>query len=254
MKIAWVTGGGTGIGRALAQALYRQGASVMITGRRQEVLEKTVQDIRSHPAKGRILFMAGDASDPAHVSDVLKRIAGEWGPVDLLINNAATNDYLEVSGAQVPDYEAAFKINCLSAIRTTEAVLPGMRKARQGSIVNISSMYGKWGSAKSATYTVSKFALAGYTDALRQSLFDTPIHVLGVYPGFIQTDMTSPFVVPGSMKSYLGKSSDQMARQILSAVRRRKAELLYPWYVPWVLRLQRWFPVFMDQLAQRIKR
>ena len=103
--IAWVTGGGTGIGRALAEALYRQGANVLITGRRKDVLEKTAQEIRSRPSRGQVVSMAGDANDPVHISEVMNGLLGHWGAVDLLINNAGTNDSLGAEKATLVAYD-----------------------------------------------------------------------------------------------------------------------------------------------------
>jgi len=254
MTIAWVTGGGTGIGRALARRLYRDGASVVITGRRKEVLEEAVAAISAEPSSGHILAIAGDATDPAHVTDVVAQIAHRWGAVELLINNAGVNFNRRLSETAVEEYQRSFEINCLAAIQTTSVVLPGMMKANAGAIVNISSIYGKWASARSASYSVGKFALAGYTDALRQSLIETGVHVMGVYPGFIQTDMTLPFVQPGSLKSRFGKTPDQIAEAIFEALHRKKADLYFPWYVSWVLRLHRWMPKLSDRVAERVKR
>jgi len=254
MTIAWVTGGGTGIGLALARRLYRDGASVVITGRRAEVLEQAVATIRAEPSSGHILSFVGDASDPAHVTDVVAQITHRWGAITCLINNAGVNFNHALSDTPIEEYQRSFEINCLAAIRTISAVLPEMKKANAGTLVNISSIYGKMASANSASYTVGKHALAGYTDVLRQSLANTGIQVLGVFPGFIQTDMTLPFVRQGSLRARAGKTPDQLADAIFQALRRRKSELYFPWYVPWALRLHRWFPKVTDRLADRIKR
>jgi 3-oxoacyl-[acyl-carrier protein] reductase len=254
MTIAWVTGGGTGIGRALARRLYHDGASVVITGRRREILEQAVAAISAEPSSGHILAMAGDASDPFHVADVAGQISHRWGSVDLLINNAGVNFNHSLPETTIEEYQRSFEINCLAAIRTTSAVLPDMMKANAGTVVNISSIFGRWASARSASYSVGKYALAGYTDVLRQSLIGTKIHVLGVYPGFIQTDMTMPFVRPGSFRSRWGRTPDQMADAILEALRRKKTELYFPWYVSWVLRLHRWMPNQSDRIIKRVTR
>jgi len=255
MTIAWITGGGTGIGRALAERLYHAGARVVISGRRNVVLEETVRELKASPGPGELMSIAGDASDSAHVRDVVARTKDRWGgAITLLINNAGANDYHRFFETPAGDYQKSFEINCLSAIRATEGVLPGMRDAGEGAIVNISSVYGRWASSNSASYSVGKFAVAGYTDVLRQALVDTSIHIMGVFPGFIETAMTLPFVQPGSMKSRFGKTPDQLAEKILQSLRRKKAELCYPWYVPWVWRFHRWMPVLSDRVARRVKR
>src|SRR5262245_56821973 len=108
--IAWVTGGGTGIGRALAQALYDRGDSIVITGRREEILEKTAAEIRSSASKGELLSIAGDASNPAHIQGVVERAKSRWGPIQLLINNAGVNDNKEVAQTSLEDYQKALEI------------------------------------------------------------------------------------------------------------------------------------------------
>jgi short-subunit dehydrogenase len=253
MTVAWVTGGGSGIGRALAYRLSEEGAHVVITGRHQEKLDETARLIRTHSAPGQILPIAGDAFDSAHVEEVVSRVSKEWGPINLLINNAGANLDSGQPRASFERYQQSLEINCLTAIRVAEAVLPAMRKAGEGSIVNISSIYGRWASGRSLSYSVGKYAMAGYTDALRQSLVGTGLHVMGVYPGFIMTQMTLPFIAPGSLKASFGKTPDQLARAVLTAWRRRKTELYFPWYVPWVLRFHRWMPKWSDSLANHVK-
>jgi short-subunit dehydrogenase len=253
-EVAWVTGGGTGIGRALAEQLYQRGTNVVITGRRADVLESAAKEIVSRGGPGKIHTISGDAADPTHVAHVVSDTKSRWGDITLLINNAGSNYNRHFKTATDEEYESAFQTNCMSAIRTTLAVLPAMRKSRHGAIVNVSSVYGRWGTATSASYSVSKFALAGYSEVLRQALVGSGVHVLCVFPGYIKTAMTSPFVKEGSLRSRIGKTPEQMAKAILSALRSRQVELYFPWYVPWVLRLHRWMPVWADQLAMKVKR
>ncbi len=254
MTVAWITGGGTGIGRALAKQLYSEGARVVISGRRGELLEEAAREITASKHSGEIRAIVGDAADPSHVSRVVADVKSRWGGIDLLVNNAGTNANHSLSDTPVEEYREALENNCLSAIRATSAVLPGMRAARRGAIINISSIYGRWASSTSASYSVSKYALSGYTDALRQGLVGSGVHVMGVFPGYIRTAMTTPFVQPGSLRSSLGKTPEELAAQILRALRREKRELYYPWYVPWVLRLHRWMPAVADRAAGRVKR
>lgn len=254
MTIAWVTGGGTGIGRALAEQLYQEGASVVITGRRAEVLAETAKAIASGPGTGKIHFIAGDAADAGHVRQVVSEIQARWGAITLLINNAGSNYNHALQATPTEEYQKAFGNNCLSAILATQAVLPAMRAANSGAIVQISSVYGRWGTATSASYSVSKFALTGFSEALQQDLAGSGIHVLSVFPGYIRTAMTTPFVQQGSLRARLGKTPAQMARAILRAVESRQRELYFPWYVFWVLRLHRWVPKLADKIAKRAKR
>ncbi|HVO32336.1 MAG TPA: SDR family oxidoreductase [Elusimicrobiota bacterium] len=253
MSVCWITGGGTGIGRALAEALCRRGDRVILSGRRSDVLESARRQIaESTPAP--VLAIPGDVSRPEYIQRVVATAEGQWGPINLLINNAGVNYTHSFSEAALAEFRESFEINCLAAVACIQAVLPAMRARRSGAIVNISSVYGKWASARSASYSVAKYAMAGLTDALRQDLQGSGVHVLGVYPGFIRTPMTEPFVVKGSLRDRMGRSPEAMARVILQAIDRGAGELHFPWYVPWVLRLHRWFPSWSDRLAARVRR
>lgn len=253
MTIAWVTGGGTGIGRALAEALCRQGSRVIISGRRNLVLQETAEAIRDQFPGADVLAIAGDITTPGHAESVVEKARQKWGTIDFLVNNAGVNRNHQEEDTSLDEYEAHWKINCLGAIASTRAVLPGMRREQRGTIVNISSIFGRWSSDSSAAYSVAKHALAGYSEALRQSLLGTPIHVMTVFPGFIRTAMTLPFVQPGSLRSRFGKDPADLAKAILRAVRHRHLELYYPWYVSGVLRLHRWMPGLTDRWAKAVR-
>ncbi len=253
MSVAWITGGGTGIGFAIAKGLCRQGSKVIITGRRPEPLEDSVRMIMSGKPAGEVIAVPGDAADPAHAKQVIHLVNKRWGTIELLVNNAGANDHKSIDESTLENYKKSFEINCLSAINCVSVVLPGMLGIKRGVVVNIASVLGKWASFGSASYSIGKYALAGYTDALRQHLVGSPIHVMGVYPGFIRTALTLPFVKPGSWKAGFGKTPEQMAAAILKAIQYRKAELYYPWYVPWALRLHRWMPVLADRMARKAK-
>ncbi len=251
--IAWVTGGGTGIGRALTERLYEEGAKIVISGRRKDVLDEAAREIGSRPG-GEIMAMAGDVTEKGMPEAVISVVEKRWGAIDLLVNNAGLNTYHSALETPLEEYRQSLEINCLAAIHCAELLLPSMLKAGRGAIVNISSVLGGWASANSASYSVSKYALKGYTDVLRQALVNTPVRVLGVYPGFVRTAMTLPTLEAGSFKSKLGIAPKTMAKAILGALRNGKVELYYPWYVPWVLRIHRWFPFWSDKLAVRVKR
>jgi hypothetical protein len=251
--ITWVTGGGTGIGRALAEALYREGHRVAISGRRESMLAEVVRSCSSLSGHGEIWPLAGDVGDAPTVARLANSLRERWGSVDLLINNAGFNINHSFSDSTPEEFIDLFRINCLSAVLCARAVLPGMLAQKRGTIVNVSSIFGRWASAKSAAYSVSKYALAGFNDALRQELAGTGIHVMGVYPGFINTAMTASAGESESWRRWLGRSPEAMAEAILRGVRRHAREVSYPWYVAWGLRFHRWFPETAESLRRRIQ-
>jgi NAD(P)-dependent dehydrogenase (short-subunit alcohol dehydrogenase family) len=257
MRIAWITGGGTGIGKALAKALYLEGWNVVISGRRADTLTQAADEITAlAPASsGRsVSAYSGDVSAAADVQRIASAIHQQVGPVDLLVNNAGANPYHAFSEATPDEFEEYFRINCLSAIRCAKAVLPGMRERNVGAIVNVSSILGKIAAVSSPAYTVGKFALTGFTDCLRQDVVGSGIHVMGVYPGFIRTDMTLPFVSPGSLRARMGKSPEAMAAAILKGLRRKRRDVFFPWYVPLAIALHHWFPGTVENWRRKIGR
>jgi len=253
MKVAWVTGGGTGIGRALAQALYREGYWVAISGRRRDVLDETSRQISASQGPGQIHALEADITDPSQIKSAVAVLGKFSGKVHLLINNAGDNPHHSFQETTLEEFQGSFHINCLGAIQIVKEVLPLMRHGEGATIVNVSSILGKMASAGSPSYSVSKYAMTGFTDMLRQWLVGSGIHVMGVYPGFIQTAMTAPFVQPGSIKSRFAASPESMARAILKGIRRQKAEVHYPWYVSWVLRFHRAMPEVAAKVARRVK-
>lgn len=250
-RVVWITGGGTGIGLALAAACLQRGDRVLITGRRESVLREAAA--RLNADEKSLLLLAGDAQEPGHAQAALELLRSRWAEPDLLINNAGANSYESVDEATPEDYQRAFAGNVLSAVVCTQAVLPAMKRRGSGRIVIISSVLGRWASAGSASYSVSKYAVAGFADALRQSLSPTPIRVLAVYPGFIRTPMTDPFVRPGSWKDRFGARPEAIADRILSSADRGRAELFYPAYARWMVRAWRLFPGPMDRFANRFR-
>jgi uncharacterized protein len=254
MTVAWITGGGTGIGRALAEAFYRDAYRVVISGRRQEVLAQAAQEINAAKGPGEVWAIAGDVGEVSYASELYRTVQARWGVIDILINNAGVNTYHSFQEASSEEYEQNFRDNCLSAIRCTKAVLPAMRARQSGAIVNISSILGRWASPTASAYSVTKYALSGFTDALRQELAGTGVHVMGVYPGFIRTPMTLPFVSPNSRRRHFGKSPESMAAAIVAALKRKKRTLFYPWYVPLALHLHDLFPGALESLRKYFDR
>lgn len=251
MNVAWVTGAGTGIGRALAFLLAERGMAVVISGRRREPLEDTTKAIQAKFPGARISAVVGDVADPNHAPQAVGE-AARLGQLTVLINNAGSNPNHPFEETTPEEFRQTFEANCLGAILCAKAALPALR-ASGGSIVNVGSVLGKWASRGSAAYSVAKYAVTGLTDLLRQELINSPVHVLGVYPGFIRTPMTEPFVEKGSVREKVGKTPDDMARAILKALDRKAATLHYPWYVSWLLVLHRWAPKSADRFARRMR-
>ncbi len=253
MRVGWITGGGSGIGRALAAQLCRDGFRVAISGRRPDILLRAASEIEKEYGKGCILALPGDASQPDYVNGAFSTIRQSLGDVELLINGAGVNTFRSFQDTTIQEYVESFSVNCISAIVCAKAVLPTMLELRRGTIVNISSLAGKWASAKSSAYSVAKHALVGFTDSLRQELQPKGVHVMGVYPGYIRTPMIMDRIAPHSLLERLSATPESMAAAILKGIGRKKREVFYPWYVSALLQSHQWLPGPMESLLRVFK-
>lgn len=177
-----VSGGGTGIGRAVVRRLAADGDRVTIVGRRALVLEDTAAEVNAAVGDKLVSTATADLTDPAQVQQIADAIAAD-GPVDVLVNNAGGNPNRTPQG--LPDladaYQEAFRVNVLTAVLLTEALMPHMTP-RTGRIVAVSSVAGLRGSGP---YGAAKAALHGWAMGLAQQLAPQQITVNVVAPGFV---------------------------------------------------------------------
>jgi len=187
-KIALVTGASRGIGQAIALELGRQGASVIGTA----TTEKGAQAIGDYLQAAGIAGQGAalDVNDPAQIESVLAAIRAKFGEVAILVNNAGiTKDNL-LARMSDDEWDDVLATNLKSVFRLSRAVLRGMMRARNGRIINISSVVGSMGNPGQANYAASKAGMAGFSKSLAQEIGSRNITVNCVAPGFIDTDMT----------------------------------------------------------------
>jgi uncharacterized oxidoreductase len=177
-----ITGGGSGIGRGLAQELHALGNQVVIAGRRRQALEETTA---ANPGMKSLTL---DIEDPAAIRAFAAQVAAEFPALNVLINNAGImrpEDLLEQK--DLADAEATVTTNLLGPIRLTAALLPHLRKQPRAAIVNVSSGLAFLPLALTPTYCATKAAIHSYTESLRYQLRGTPIEVLELVPPYVQT-------------------------------------------------------------------
>jgi 3-oxoacyl-[acyl-carrier protein] reductase len=187
-QVAFVTGGATGIGLAIARGLGAAGATVAIFNRRADRAAAAIAELRTGGCEARAF--TADVADTASIEAAFGEALGALGRVDILVNNAGlTRDglLLRMSDAQ---WDEVLDVNLKGAFRCCRTVAKPMMKARYGRIVNVSSVVGLMGNSGQANYAASKAGLLGLTRSLARELASRSITVNAVCPGYIETEMT----------------------------------------------------------------
>ena len=188
-QVALVTGASRGIGAAIAQALGKQGAVVIGTATSASGAEAITAHLKTAGVNG--VGMALDVTQPEQIDTVLKQIFEQYGDVTILVNNAGITKDTLLMRMKDEDWDAVLNTNLKSVFRMSQAVLRPMMKARQGRIINISSVVGHMGNAGQANYAAAKAGMTGFTKSMAQEVGSRGITVNCVAPGFIDTDMTA---------------------------------------------------------------
>ena len=186
-RIVLVTGASSGIGEAVARVLAAQGDTVALVARRRDRLDAVLADCRvTSPDSER---WVADLSVPATAADLALTIWDHFDGIDVVINNAGAPMRRHATQLTMEDVERTMATNYLSPVALTLAVLPRMVSRASGTIVNVSSLGGRLGIATEAAYSGSKFALAGWSEALAMDLDGTGVRVKLILPGAIDTEI-----------------------------------------------------------------
>ncbi|WP_168627793.1 MULTISPECIES: SDR family NAD(P)-dependent oxidoreductase [unclassified Cryobacterium] len=187
-KVAVVTGGGSGIGQAVALALAAEGAAVVVNDLKQEVAQEVVDQITG--AGGRARAVAGDVGNPDDVKDTVDVAVDEFGAVHLAFNNAGIGGPLgPLADIDIPSYLQLMDVNLHSVFYGMYYQIPAMLAAGGGSIVNTSSILGLVGDANAVPYVTAKHGVAGMTKAAALAYSSLGIRVNSVHPGYIDTPL-----------------------------------------------------------------
>ncbi|MEZ5572962.1 MAG: SDR family NAD(P)-dependent oxidoreductase [Halioglobus sp.] len=250
-KIAVITGAGSGIGRALALQLNREGCALYLSDINNDSLQETLSMLARNDvaAAGQVL----DVADKSGVHAWADTIAQATDHVDIVVNNAGVALMATVEESRYEDVEWLMGINFWGVVYGTKAFLPLLRRSKQGHLVNLSSVFGLIGVPTQSAYNAAKFAVRGYTEALRQEMEGSNVHVCCVHPGGIKTniarvarggDTTMTAEERGSEFEKMARTTPTVAAaKIIQAIEKRKKRLLIGADAAVISLLSRLFPV-----------
>lgn len=229
-KVVWITGASSGIGKEAASQLNNLGASLVLTARRNEVLEEIKTGLKNHDS---ILILPLDLSEPEHFDEAVNRAYHKFGKVDILLNNAGISQRSYVLETELSVDRRLMEVNYFGTVALTKAILPRMIEQGGGHFAVVTSVVGKFGFGARSAYSASKHALHGFFESLYVELQPKGIGITLICPGPIQTNISlnaldangKPSGVMDEMQSK-GMPVDECVKAILQAISQNKREIV----------------------------
>jgi short-subunit dehydrogenase len=247
-----ITGASQGIGKSLAEAAAARGCKVLAAARSVELLEELASGIR---AAGHLLqTVQADVTSPADRQKMVEAAQGCFGGLDILVNNAgigATGHFADVAPERM---RKIMEVNFFGLTETTRVFLPILKKGNRPAIVNISSIAGKRGIPARSEYSASKFAVQGFSEALRAELAKDGIDVLVVCPGFTATNFSQNMIEQKALIQYdhlRGMTPMQVALATLKAIERGTDEIHLTFQGKLVALISKYLPRLADRIAKK---
>ena len=217
-RTAVVTGGGRGIGAAVAHALAEAGAAVVVMARHADEVSALAGEIRS---AGRVArAVTGDVTDPASVAALARAAREELGPADILVNNAGEAHSAPLARITLDDWNRLLAVNATGTFLCTQAFLPAMMERGWGRVVNIASVSGLTGARYIAAYAAAKHAVMGFTRAVAAEVASSGVTVNAICPGYVDTAMTRESVA--RIVKHTGRTSEEALDAILARSPQRR--------------------------------
>ena len=251
----WITGASSGIGEALAYALSREGAQLILSARRTAELER-VRLACMYPEKIKVLPL--DLAQQDQTQRLTETAWSLFGGIDILINNAGLSQRSLIIDTEFSVYRRMMEINYLGTIALTKSVLPRFIKAGGGHFVTVTSLMGRFGSPYRSGYCAAKHALHGFFDVLRMEHEKDGIAVSLICPGFVQTDVArNAITADGSPQktnddaTAKGLSPEVFVRKMIRAMKRKKYEAYIGRGEVKGIYLKRFFPKLLHKVVMR---
>ena len=258
-KKVWITGAGSGIGRALAIEFDKAGASLILSGRKVDVLESTKSILKD---KENCSIVPIDLSKHDEIEDIYLTNHSILKNVDILINNAGISQRSLVKDTNFEVYKKLMDVNYLGTVRLSQLMLDDFSKNKKGHFVVISSTAGKFGVPLRSGYCASKFALHGFFETLRAELKDRNIFISIICPGFINTDISKNALSGDGSQHDIkdeaqnnGMPVEVMAKKTIEAIKAKKEEFNVGGFKEAHLAttLSRFFPSLFRKIIARSK-
>ncbi|HYO00740.1 MAG TPA: SDR family oxidoreductase [Mycobacterium sp.] len=228
--VVLVTGASRGIGRDVALAFARQGASVILAARSVERLDRVAQEIRDLGQEA--LAVPTDMTSPAAVTMLVEAAMNRFGRIDVLVNNAGIAKVGTIESVTFEeDLRDTLQASLFGMIHVTQRVLPILRQQGSGTVVNMSSVMGRKAFARFGSYAIVMHSVSAFSDALRQEVAGTDIRVSVIHPALTATDLlrtVDETQMPAPFRHMTPLQSEDVARSVVAAVRRGKRRVVLP--------------------------
>jgi len=260
-KVAIVTGGSSGLGRAIAATLAERGAKVVIAARGAEKLQATAAELS---AQGReVVAIAADVTRQADVERLVAETIARFGQIDCLVNNAGRSARGAAIDTTAEEFAELMELNLIGLVRLTRAAMPQLL-ANRGHLVNIGSLAGKTAARYMGAYSATKYAVSAYSQQLRMELGPQGLHVLLVSPGPIARDEPRSYDAaktadlpesarkPGAGVKVNLIRPEKLAERIVDCCERRRSELVVPGKARLVFAISQLWPDLGDWIIRKM--
>jgi dehydrogenase/reductase SDR family member 7B len=257
-KTVWITGASSGIGEALAYQFAKEGATLILSARRKDELEKVSQTCEHLGGKSYVYPL--DLSVQTQLEEVADQVLLVFGHVDVLVNNGGISQRSLVIDTPVEVDRRIMEVDFFSGVVLTKKVLPGMVKQGYGHFIVISSITGKFGFSLRSGYAAAKHALHGFYESLRAELHNQGIHVTLACPGRIHTNISLSAITKSGQPHGImdhaqagGISAEQCAKKIMKAVKKQKIEVYIAGKEMLMIYFKRYIPWLFFKLVSKVK-
>lgn len=245
-KVALVTGASRGIGRAIALELAKQGArKLLLVSRNADLLAEVATEVEALGSEAIVLPL--DLTQNVEVSVVMAQAWRSQGPIDLLVNCAGVAHQTPFLRARLPQVQEEIAVNLLGMYTITRLIARRMAVRQQGKIVNVSSLMGKLAAPTMSTYSATKFAIQGFTQALRTELAPYNVQVISLLPSLTNTDMMRNLKL---FRWVIPMTPEQVARSLILGLQRETPEILVGWQSHLAVLCSRIMPWLTEKILQ----